>query len=366
LIISGHPDRNVARVTVGGPAGITAYLKREHRVHWRDRLGSAWAGFGLVSKSLREARTLAALSGAGVARPEWIAAGEDDHGRAFLLVEDLSGAVDLRQFLRDRRGSQAEPYRFARRLGAALARIHEAGFDQPDLYAKHVLVDPRTPAVHLIDWQRSRRRSRIGLRRRAQDLAALDATLADDLATAHERLACLRAYVRAWQRAAPPALLTHFAQDVRRRAERLLRRRRLRQERSSPPPVAAQGVLWLDGEALCITQDFWADLGGAVPEWLRQAPAVGARLTRAEVVLPGGRRGLLVCRRSDRPLAWLWSLLRRRPLRSPELRQAGDLFRRRKHGLGAAQILAFGQRHTWPWRTESFLLTAAPEEGRPT
>src|SRR5258707_8558340 len=51
VIISGHPNRNVARVTLGdGPEAISAYLKREHRVLWRDYLNSLLAGFGPVSR----------------------------------------------------------------------------------------------------------------------------------------------------------------------------------------------------------------------------------------------------------------------------------------------------------------------------
>ena len=73
---------------------------------------------------------------------------------------------------------------------------------------------------------------------------------------------------------------------------------------------------------------------------------------------------LLVRRWCDRPLAWLWCVLRRRPLLSPELREAGTLFRRQKHGQVAPRVLAFGQRRPRPWRTESFLLTEseAPHE----
>ena len=82
------------------------------------------------------------------------------------------------------------------------------------------------------------------------------------------------------------------------------------------------------------------------------------------VDLPGGRRGVLVRRCCDRPLAWLWCVCRRRPLLSPELRDAGTFFRRQKHGLAAPRVLAFGQRRPRPWRTESFLLTEidGPEE----
>src|SRR5271168_3481815 len=35
LTISGHPDRNVSRLTLGqGAEAISAFLKREHRVPW--------------------------------------------------------------------------------------------------------------------------------------------------------------------------------------------------------------------------------------------------------------------------------------------------------------------------------------------
>ena len=51
VIVSGHPDRNVAQVSLGhGADAVTAFLKREHRVSWRERLGNAWCGFGRVSR----------------------------------------------------------------------------------------------------------------------------------------------------------------------------------------------------------------------------------------------------------------------------------------------------------------------------
>src|SRR5579885_3168913 len=97
VIISGHPDRNVARVTLGdGPGAVPALLKREHRVRWRDRFLNWWGGFGPVSLARREAGTLRDLQRAGLPCPEWIAAGEDDQGRAFLLVRELTSCVDLR------------------------------------------------------------------------------------------------------------------------------------------------------------------------------------------------------------------------------------------------------------------------------
>src|SRR5262245_28634748 len=95
-IISGHVDRNVAIVELGPSTNrIRAYLKREHRLTWRDRLLSAWAGFGLVSKSVREARTLQLAASAGIDVPEVLAAGEDEQGRAFLLVREIGNRQPL-------------------------------------------------------------------------------------------------------------------------------------------------------------------------------------------------------------------------------------------------------------------------------
>src|SRR5688572_10861957 len=66
-IVSGHPDRHVVRVVLGtGRERVVGYLKREHRVPIRDRVANACAGFGFVSKSVREARTLEQLRAAGI------------------------------------------------------------------------------------------------------------------------------------------------------------------------------------------------------------------------------------------------------------------------------------------------------------
>ncbi len=360
LVVSGHPDRHVARVQLGGR---TVFLKREHRIRWRERLRAAAVGFGFVSKSVREVRILTGLRECGVRCPDWIAAGEDGDGRAFLLLEEITGC-DLRQYLLGlQTAALAERCGFARRLGAALAGIHQAGFDHPDLYAKHVLVDPATGEIAFIDWQRSRRRNSLGWRERSRDLAALDATLAGELASLSERLACLGAYLRV--SGLPGIGVRRFASAIRDQSRRLLARRHIQKERASPPPVAAQGILWLDGEALCVTQEFWEEIGGIVPDWLPM-PSGGANVSQT-VDLPDGRRALLVRRRMESPLSWLWSLLRGRPLLSPELRQAGLLFRRVKHGQDGPRVLAFGQRRPKPWRVESFLvlqMTGPDEEGR--
>src|SRR5437879_4421255 len=89
VIVCGHPNRNVARVTLGrGPDALPAFLKREHRVPWKERLFNALTGFGFVSKSRREALVLHTLQQAGIRCPDWIAVGEDGQGRAFLMLRE--------------------------------------------------------------------------------------------------------------------------------------------------------------------------------------------------------------------------------------------------------------------------------------
>jgi len=223
-LVGGHADRHVAEVVIGG---TRFFLKCEERVPWRERLKSAWEGHGWVSQSVREARLLRQARAAGIDCPEVAAVGEDGP-RAFVVLRAVEGLTDLRSFLAQPR-PDADRRALAVRLGRALAELHRAGFDHPDLYAKHVLVG-REPCCFL-DWQRSRRRHRVGWRRRCRDLAALDASLVEALAGPRLRVRCLRAYLAATL-GAPP--LARVAAAVRGFSARLLRRRKVRRLRERP------------------------------------------------------------------------------------------------------------------------------------
>jgi hypothetical protein len=440
VVVSGHPDRHVVKVCLGdGPSAFTAFLKKEHRVAWKDRLANAWAGLGLYSKSYREAIMLRALRRADVECAEWIAVGEDDAGRAFVLVREVEGGRDLRAFLGD--AANATPGRrraLARRLGQAVAKLHRAGFDHPDLYAKHVLVRDDGSVV-LLDCQRCGRR-RLTRRRRVRALAKLNASVDDGLADRTDRLVFLRAYLKAtgasgryalvrgpvawlaiafgrpgpslpstadstlkrkrrggtlrlrfrvlssspglprrdFEDSAPATQLplnkmsrgfslARLARAIVRESDRLLRRPRLREMRQPLVLDGRQEIVWLDGEALCVTRAFAAECRGEVRARLR-LPRDGARgkndVTASRVALPHGGAGLLVRRSTSRPFAWLRTRLRWRPWVAPEVAQAGTLFRLQRAGIETVTVLAFGQRHARPWQTDSFLLTAAPAGSR--
>jgi tRNA A-37 threonylcarbamoyl transferase component Bud32 len=360
VIVSGHPNRNVARVTLGrGSSAIEAFLKREHRVLWRDYLSSFLAGFGPVSRSGREARLLDELRRAGGHGPEVIAVGQDGRGRAFLLVRTLDGAAALRDLLRQRRvTSPAARLSLARALGRELARVHAAGFHHADLNSTHVFIGADERDIAIVDWQRSQRRGRVSWRARVQDLAALDATLADDLATPRERLTTARAYLRAAR--VTSSQWRHVLTRVRRRSREMQKKRYVRELRSAPLPTGGQNLVWLDGEALCVTPEYQAELKGQVPRWLLPLPpnpGLQNWVCRQRMPRERGGDALLVQRICDRPARWLWDCLRGRRFTTPELRQAALIFRLQRYGIRVPRLLAMGQRHVRPWHTESFLLT---------
>jgi tRNA A-37 threonylcarbamoyl transferase component Bud32 len=370
VILSGHPNRHVARVVLGDDASASAFLKREHRIPWRDRLVNAWQGFGFVSNSSREFQLLNQLRRVGIACPEPIAAGEDGRGRAFLLLREIAGARDLRTFLRENQSTaRSHRCRLARKLGEALAYVHAAGFDHPDLYSKHVLVctcKEGEPVFSFLDWARSRWRRRVPWSVRARDLAALDATLAEQLAAPRERLVCLGAYLNFSRQAGGAAglpRLSRAAHDIRQRSKRLLAKRRIREQRQEPLAFGTQNLIWLDGEALCVTREFRLELGEQLPGWLGvENGRAGSEppLTTKIVTTPRGRTAQLVRRRTNRPLARLWAWLQRRPLTSPELEQVGTLFRLQRYGIETPKVLAVGQRDRFFGQTESFLLVEPP------
>ncbi len=226
VVVGGHADRCTLRVALNGKQEF--FLKKEHIVPWRDRFASVWEGHGFASKSVREGRLLQQAQRAGIGCPEVAALGEDGP-RAFLLVRAEEGLTDLRTYLAQPLPA-GEQRKLAQALGRALAGLHAAGFDHPDLYAKHVLAgkDGDRFRFCFLDWQRSRRRRTVRWRHRFRDLAALDASLSDALASPRLRLVCLRAYLGSAMPLRRPAVAIRFI------SARLLRRRKvraLRQER---------------------------------------------------------------------------------------------------------------------------------------
>jgi len=351
-IVSGHPDRHVVRVEL--PGGSIGYMKRQHRVTWRERLKQKIAGFGWSSRCIREARVLKSLEREGLPGPQWIAFGEDGDGRAFLLVEELTGSRELRHLLGDTALSLDERTRLAERIGQSVAELHAAGFSTPDLCAKHVFIDPATFAVTLIDWQNARRTNSASW----PSIAALDASLAESLASPRERLRFLWAYSRVCR--CSGAVLPRFSQlvrTIRKESDRVRNRRSIRDQRESVPNIE-QRLVWLAGEAVC-----------AIPEiaamWPKPAvapPFYSCDPGTIRIQLPDGRPATLMRGRSFAPLARFRAFLRGKPWRSPGVKLGRDLFQKQRYGLPAPRLYAFGQRRTGRCSAEWFALYESDAE----
>ncbi len=336
-VVSGHPDRHVVRVELGGAGAF--YLKRQHVVGWREKLRNRIAGFGWVSRCEREAEVLRRLEAARLPAPRWVAFGAHG-GRTFLLVEEVPGACDLRCFLSRDSVSLDTRRALAVNLGAAVAAVHAAGFTTPDLSAKHVLVHPRTLAVTLIDWQ-SAACGPVADGDRADALGALHASLAEAMASRVDRVRLMRAYGHAALDVA----------DVRRAAARHAKRRSVR-DQLRPAGADPQRLVWLAGEAVC-----------AVPEvaagWPRPAVAAPfygsgpAGVSRASL---DGREAVLVRGRCTAPFGRFRSWLRATPWRSPGVTIGRVLFHLARYGIPAPRLLAFGQRPTGATSADWFAL----------
>ncbi len=145
ILVNRHRHRQVEQVTAGrydvlpeegirGLLGAIVYVR------------NAWDGFCWCATAVREAATLPqALRRAGVGCPQVVALGEDEK-RAFVLMRDETGMRDLRTVLAEMH-DECDRHRLADALGRELARMHDAGFDHPDLFAKHILA-AGSPLLH--------------------------------------------------------------------------------------------------------------------------------------------------------------------------------------------------------------------------
>lgn len=364
-IVCGHPDRHVARVELGRRV---VYLKREHVIGWRTRFKNWRAGFGWVSRSVREAVTLQRLEAAGLPGPQWLAYGEDGQGKAFLLVDELTGSADLRTVLSDTRLSLEDRRVLAERAGRVVAELHEAGFGTPELAAKHMLVGRRPLTVNLLDWQSCPPPGNVSDADRARQLATLTASLAGELATTRDRLRFAWAYHRTVRQSRkaekkPTARFGAFLRDVLSNAERIKNRSSVRDQRQTAGPP--QRLVWLAGEEVCAVPDVaavWPTPAVTEPFYAEARPHVGQR----DVTLPDGRRTVLARFRTFAPLARFVAGIRGKSWRSPGAKFARILFHLERYGVDGPRLLAFGQRFTGPATADSFVLYEPIPDVTPT
>lgn len=365
-IVCGHPDRHVVRVELGQGTGCrVVFLKREHTIGLRVRVQNRLAGFGPVSRAEREALILRQLEQAGLPGPQWLAFGEDEQGHGFLLVDQVSGAEELRTILAQHPLSTSDRRRLMESIGRTLAELHAAGFSTPDLAAKHVLINPETFAVTLLDWQSSRQGPIPRLTDRIRQLAGLSASLTEHLASPADRLRFLWAYRRVLHASGHNDSGTRrlrfrtLARLVETQTSRLRHRSSARDQRTSS--ASPQRLLWLDGEKACIVpemQDIWPHPVSGAPFYREDDPFSGTTCPEEWLTFADNTRAVLQRFQSVAPLARWAAVLRERPWRSPAASQARILFHLARYGIDGPRLLGFGQRLRSHARADSFIVYA--------
>ena len=356
-VVGGHADRHVVKVELhNGVSTRAAFLKREHVVGRRARYRNWLANFGWVSRAEREARTLQKLEALGLPGPQWLAYGENADGRAFLLIEELTGAIPLRELIADYTLSADELRLLAERLGKMLAEFHAAGIGTPELAAKHILVRPGILQPILIDWQSSLLNRAITPGNAAAWFGALHATVPEGCVGPRVRLRLLWAYRRVMKASGNPSTprAPAFASRVRTASRSQLKRSSVRQQLGATG-VEPQRLVWLDGEAVVAIPG----VACAWPENLRYEPFYGLPPGTERSVLPCGTPGQLTRFQSFAPFGRAIAALRERPWRSPAATAARVLFHLRRFGIAGPKLLAFGQRRTSRLRVDSFVVVEA-------
>ena len=207
------------RVLAARLAGLdeTVVVKRFDAT-WRDRLRTP--------RAIRGFRRAYGLRVRGVAAPEPLLAASDASGRG-ILVTAFAGrspeAIDLARLAERIRAGRAPMDlddravrdRALHRLGRFLRHLHDAEVAHRDLKAPNLVAwsGPRGIAFGVVDLEGARTLDRpVPWRRRARDLARLDASLSPTDASRTDRLRVLRGYWAGFAR--PPVALAAFARRV--------------------------------------------------------------------------------------------------------------------------------------------------------
>lgn len=163
--------RSVALLRVGP---ITAYLKREFRISYKEKFRNWWDRFGKVGKSVREWKMLQRAQQAGFVVPLPLACGQRGHS-AFLLTAELVDFIPLDKYVAG--ASERELRLLQKHLPQWLACWHDSGFIHPDLYAWHVFVRVTDQQLAVLDLARAAHAKHVSWRERCYELALLGASL---------------------------------------------------------------------------------------------------------------------------------------------------------------------------------------------
>lgn len=368
--VTGHgwkTGRHVSRISLGKGTASTetfGFLKKEYAKSWIKSL------FVHSSGVLHEARILKALELEGIPAPLWVAVGKTSQGESFLLVDEIPDTVNLKTYLTEQR-SRNQRKEVLRRLAWILARIHTLGFSHVDLYSKHILVNPETRQVFLLDWQRSFRLIDLPWHNRARNLARLHATLDEGILQPREKLAFLASYLQA---------TSHFGQgkfnlpmfhllalDIDREAIRLLSYRHIKEKRNTQATLQPQNWIFLEDKNFFVTSICSEAEKACLETMLAE---VGKQRKNEKIILrkslPLGEGNL---RLQYRKTSWFEALFQAafkfKKSKAPEYTHAAILYKVQRHGVETGKVLALGIRKKNLLLQESFLLTREPCETQP-
>jgi len=171
------------------------------------------AASGRLPRAVRAFRKAVWLEHRGIEAPTPLLALEGPDGASLLVSRFVADAVDLHTLLLDEGEglTRAERATLADHLGRFLRHMHDAEISHRDLKAPNLLVTGERPRLVVADVDGVARRV-VGWRRRARDLARLDASVD---APATDRARVLRAY---WRSGPRPAVDRHeFTRWIARR-----------------------------------------------------------------------------------------------------------------------------------------------------
>lgn len=231
IVLKRRPWRTT-EIDAGPPP---VFVKRFHDARFPGAAVGRWRD---LRRARREARTLDALARAAVRAPAVRGVVETEHG-VELRLELVPGARALDTVL------DACDARLARALGAALARLHAAGYAHGDLHAGNVLVD-ESGEIWIVDAAAIRRASAGAA---ARDLVHAAAE-ARERTTARFRARFFLEYARRGgdARRAEAAALVEAIEG----AARVARRERVRAENDRWRRASGACALHVDGDTSVI------------------------------------------------------------------------------------------------------------------
>lgn len=342
-------------------------LKRSRRVGIVERLRSAARRQGAVSRQRREWEVLRQLHALGFMGPRPLACVEE-FGRAALLLEDLEGARPLPAQLLDAswQPDADERREFFQHLGREIGRLHATGYAHGSLSAPAVLAIRQEGAARF-GFQhvaKARQFRRLSLARRAAELAMLDATLPERIATAEDRQRLVEAYIH---EACIEGQAGDLLELIAKRRERLLARRDVWEIRERflagddlvPPTRPAH--LWIDPAFRpALESTGLASLPAVMETKSGKCLRVLKDRENWRLDLPHvpGPPGAYLKKHHIRTMgSWLRAKLGRGPGDTAGRVEARNIALLRRAGIAAMRLIAFGEQLLPNGELQSFVLT---------